>query len=113
MPKLLEQLQHTVDATIPDKEEFTHGPHPHVAYTLLILRNVLVFVAAILFVCSLFFADISSLLKAVAYFCGAGAYLFECLLVTECFHKKVPHHEMFMIYCLGPLYILLGISYIL
>ena len=40
MPKILEQIKHTVDATIPDKEELTHGLHPKIDYALLILRNI-------------------------------------------------------------------------
>ena len=51
--------------------------------------------------------------KGVAYFCGAGAYVFECLLLTDCFKTKVPHKEMFMVYCLGPLYLIMGLGYIL
>lgn len=113
MSKIVEQLKHTVDVTIPDKEELTHGTHPKIAYAMLIARNVLVAVAAILFLASFLLHDIYRLLKAIAYFCGAGAYLFECLLLTDCFKTKVPHKEMFMVYCLGPLYLLMGLNYIL
>ena len=35
------------------------------------------------------------------------------LLLTDCFSKRIPHREMFMAYCFGPLYILLGISYLI
>lgn len=44
---------------------------------------------------------------------GAAAYVFECLLLTDCFKTKVPHKEMFMVYCLGPLYLIMGLGYIL
>ena len=37
----------------------------------------------------------------------------EVLLLTDCFRTRVPHSEMFMAYCFGPMYILLGISYLL
>lgn len=113
MSQILEQIKHTVDATIPDKEELTHGHHPRLAYFMLILRNLLVGCAVVFFVLSLIFHSASHTLKAVAYFCGAGAYAFECLLLTDLFRTKVPHQEMFMIYCFGPLYLLLGVSYIL
>ncbi len=113
MPQILEQIKHTVDATIPDKEELTHGHHPKLAYFMLVLRNLLVTAAVLLFLLSLFLHNASHTLKAIAYFCGAGAYCFECLLLTDCFQAKVPHQEMFMIYCFGPLYLLLGVSYIL
>ncbi len=112
MPKLLEQIKHTVDITIPDKEELTHGLHPKIDYALLILRNVFVSVAVLLFLAAFFFDNIYNILKAVGYFCGAAAYVFECLAVTDCFQTKVPHTEMFMVYCFGPLYILMGLGYI-
>ena len=112
MPKLIEQIKHTVDATIPDKEELTHGLHPKIDYALLVLRNFFVAVAVILFIISFIPHDSHNIFKAIAYFCGAAAYLFECLAVTDCFQTKVPHTEMFMVYCFGPLYILMGLSYI-
>ncbi len=113
MSQILEQIKHTVDVTIPDKEELTHGHHPKLAYLMLILRNLLVSSAVVLFLLSFFLHSATHTLKAVAYFCGAGAYAFECLLLTDLFRTKVPHQEMFMIYCFGPLYLLLGVSYIL
>ncbi len=113
MSQIFEQLKHTVDATLPDKAELTHEDHPKLDYIMLVVRNILVAAAAVLFVLSFFLEAHYHNLKAVAYFCGAGAYLFECLLITDCFKIKVPHQEMFMIYCLGPLYILMGLNYIL
>ena len=56
MPKILEQIKHTVDATIPDKEELTHGLHPKIDYALLILRNIFSGVAVFLFLCHFFLA---------------------------------------------------------
>ncbi len=112
MSKLLEQIKHTVDVTIPDKEEFTHGLHPKIDYALLVLRNLFVALAALIFLASLFFHSAYNVLKAIGYFCGAAAYVFECLAVTDCFRTKVPHTEMFMVYCFGPLYILMGLGYI-
>ena len=113
MSHLMEQIKHTVDATIPDKEELTHGHHPKLAYFMLLVRNILVATAVILFILAIIFHGFYSTGKAIAYFCGAGAYALECLLLTDFFRAKVPHQEMFMIYCFGPLYLLLGISYIL
>ena len=112
MPKIIESIKHTVDATIPDKEELTHGLHPKVDYVLLILRNLFAGLAVLLFICSLIFTDWQNILKSIGYFAGAAAYVFECLAVTDCFQTKVPHTEMFMVYCFGPLYILMGFSYI-
>lgn len=112
MPKLLEEIKHTVDATIPDKEEFTHGLHPKIDYILLVLRNLFVAIAVLFFVASFIWHSVNNILKAVGYFSGAMAYIFECLAVTDCFQTKVPHAEMFMVYCFGPLYILMGLGYI-
>lgn len=113
MSNVLEQIKHTVDATIPDKEELTHGLHPKIDYALLVLRNVFVGIAVIFFGLSFFLHGSYNLLKAIGYFCGAAAYIFECLALTDCFQTKVPHTEMFMVYCFGPLYILMGLGYIL
>ena len=116
MPKLLEKIKDTVDATIPDKEELTHGLHPKLEYALLLLRNLFVVLAALFFLASLFAGRVYeyyNILKSIGYFAGAVAYIFECLAVTDCFHTKVPHTEMFMVYCFGPLYILMGLGYIL
>ena len=52
-------------------------------------------------------------LKGIAYFFGAAAYFCEIVLLTDCFTAKVPHKELFMAYCFGPMYILLGLSYLL
>ena len=112
MPKLIEQIKHTVDATIPDKEELTHGLHPKIDYALLVLRNFFVAAAVILFIISFIPHDSRNIFKAIAYFCGAAAYLFECLAVTDCFQTKVPHTEMFMVYCFGPLYLIMVFNYI-
>lgn len=113
MSKLLEQVKHTVDVTTPDIDELIHNTHRKLDYVMLVCRNLLVAVAAVLFIASFFIDNIYHILKAVGYFCGAGAYVFELLLLTDCFKIKVPHHEMFMVYCLGPLYLLMGLNYIL
>ena len=68
--------------------------------------------ALVLFIASLLHAPMEALLKGIAYFFGAAAYFCEIVLLTDCFTQKVPHREMFMAYCFGPMYILLGISYL-
>ena len=112
MPKIIEEIKHVVDYTIPEKEEIQQLHNPKVGYMLILLRNILSVFAVVLFVISLFADGLHSVFKSVGYFCGAGAYVFECLAATDCFKTKVPHTEMFMIYCFGPLYVLLGFSYI-
>ena len=112
MPNLLDEIKHTVDATIPDKEELTQGVHPKVDYLFLVLRNVFVVIAMLCFIVSFFVHEFEHIMRAIGYFAGAGAYVCECLAITDCFQKKVPHTEMFMVYCFGPLYILMGFGYI-
>ena len=75
-------------------------------HVMLVARNLLAGAAAVL-------ADIHKLLRAAAYFLGAGAYFAEILVLTDGFRQKVPQKELFMAYCFGPLYILLGLSYLL
>ena len=67
----------------------------------------------VLFIASLLHAPMEALLKGIAYFFGAAAYFCEIVLLTDCFTAKVPHKELFMAYCFGPMYILLGLSYLL
>ena len=69
--------------------------------------------ALVLFIASLLHAPMEALLKGIAYFFGAAAYFCEIVLLTDCFTAKVPHKELFMAYCFGPMYILLGLSYLL
>lgn len=113
MSKLLEEIKHSVDITIPEAEDLSNMTHPKIDYTLLVLRNVFVAVAAVLFLLSFFLHGAYNVLKAVGYFSGAVAYVFECLAATDCFKARVDHHEMFMVYCFGPLYLLMGLNYIL
>ena len=91
-------------------EACTHGKSKHV---VLSLRNVAVSVAFLLFMLSFFLHDIHGLLRGVAYLFGACAYFFELLLLTDSFSSAVDHKELFMAYCFCPLYILMGIAYLL
>lgn len=76
------------------------------------LRNLFVFLAALLFILS-FFLSASHLLRGIAYFLGAGAYFFELLMLTDGFSHRVPRREAFMALCFGPLYVLMGLAYLL
>ena len=89
--------------TIAEERSAEEARREHV---LLVARNLAAGAAAALFLAS--FA-----LRAIAYFCGAGAYVAEILILTDGFRRKVPQKELFMAYCFGPLYILLGLSYLL
>lgn len=76
------------------------------------LRNWLVLAAAVLFFISLFISG-SHRLRAIAYFLGAGAYFSELAMLTDGFRHAIPRREAFMALCFGPLYVLMGLSYLL
>ena len=96
--------------TIMEEQSPEEARREHI---LLIARNFAAGAAAVLFLASFALADIHKLLRAAAYFLGAGAYFAEILVLTNGFRRKVPRKELFMAYCFGPLYILLGLSYLL
>lgn len=108
-----EVIVHEVEEVLFEPELIEHSHHKKLETLFLWIRNVAVAGAVVLFVISLFDLHASHILKAIAYFFGAAAYICEIVLLTDCFTEKVPHNEMFMAYCFGPLYILLGVSYLL
>ena len=79
----------------------------------LLLRNLFVLAATVLFLVSILFDHSNATLKFVAYLLGMAAYCCEFLHLTKGFHERIPHDEMFMVYCFAPLYLLLGVSYLL
>ena len=48
----------------------------------------------------------------IAFSINYAAYFAEILLLTDCFSRRVPHREMFMAYCFGPLYLIMGVGYL-
>ncbi|MEI3063481.1 MAG: hypothetical protein V8S99_01510 [Oscillospiraceae bacterium] len=54
---------------------------------LLVARNLAAGAAAAFFLASFALADIHKLLRAIAYFCGAGAYVAEILILTDGFRR--------------------------
>ncbi len=98
---------------LAEEDVLRQSRHQKLEHLILLLRNGAVLLAVILFVLSLLHAPGANLYKAIAYFLGAFAYLAEILILTDCLTQRVPHREMFMAYCFGPLYLLLGISYLL
>ena len=91
--------------------ELAGNRHKNSEFWLLLIRNILVFVAAVLFVSGMFRIPHRFLLKAIAYIMGAGAYLCEILILTDLFSRKIPFRDKFMAYCFGGLYILMAASY--
>lgn len=108
-----EDAIHDVLEGLSEEETISHSHHKKLEHWVLLLRNIAVALAVILFLLSLFHIPGSNILKGIAYFLGAAAYFSEFILLTDCFTERVPHQEMFMVYCFGPLYLLLGLSYLL
>lgn len=79
---------------------------------MLWLRNAMVALAATFFLASLpMFGHLS--MRAAGYLFGALAYVCEIFVLTDCFRVKLPSNEMFMPYCFGPLYAVMGIGYLI
>ena len=74
-------------------------------------RNIFVFCTAVLFLLSLVLH--AHMLRGIAYILGACAYFSELLMLTDGFRRPVPRREAFMALCFGPLYVLMGIVYLL
>lgn len=113
MSKFVDKAKETVFAVVPGLSDLSRAIHPKVDFLMLLLRNIFTGIAVVLFLIEFFLHGGHDTLKAIAYFFGAAAYIFECLAVTDCFKCKVRHTEMFMVYCFGPLYLLMGLDYIL
>ena len=109
----VEDVIHDVIEGLAEEELISHSHHKKLEHTVLLVRNIAVGAAVVLFVISLFHIPVSHILKGIAYFLGAAAYFCEFVLLTDCFTERVPHQEMFMAYCFGPLYLLLGLRYLM
>ena len=108
-----EDVLHDVWEGLSEEEVISHSTHKKTEHLFLLIRNLAVGAAVVLFLISLCPFTFRYTLKAVAYFLGAAAYCAEIVILTDCFTTRVPHREMFMAYCFGPMYILLGLSYLL
>ena len=108
-----EDAIHDVLEGLSEEDVISHAVHKRAEHIALLVRNIAVGLAVVLFLISLFPISFYNILKAIAYFFGAVAYCAEIVLLTDCFTTRVPHREMFMAYCFGPMYILLGLSYLL
>ena len=108
-----EEVLHDVFEGLSEEEVISHAVHKKTEHISLLIRNIAVGTAVVLFLLSLCPFSFRYILKAIAYFLGAAAYCAEFVILTDCFTEQVPHREMFMAYCFGPMYILLGLSYLL
>lgn len=107
------EVLHDVLEGLSEEEVISHSHHKKLEHAVLLFRNIAVGLAVVLFLISLWHLPFRYTLKGIAYFLGAAAYFSEFVLLTDCFTERVPHQEMFMAYCFGPLYILLGLSYLM
>ncbi len=107
------EVLHDVIEGLSEEEVISHSHHKKLEHLVLLFRNIAVALAVVLFLASLFHPPYGNTFKAIAYFLGAAAYFSEFVLLTDCFTTRVPHQEMFMAYCFGPMYILLGLSYLM
>jgi len=101
-----------VHALLTEEETIAESSHKKSEHVLLYVRNVFVLAALILFIISLFVENYGTL-KGIAYLSGCVAYFCELFMVTDFFRHDVPHKELFMVYCFGPLYLLMGVAYLL
>ena len=113
MSNIKHDLKEIVEEAILEHELIDESEHKSAEHVFLWIRNITVLAAVILFVLSLFLHGASHGLRGCGYILGAVAYVAELFMMTDCFSKKVRHKELFMAYCFGPLYILLGLAYFL
>ena len=109
----VEEVIHDVYEGLSEEELISHSHHQKLEHWVLLFRNIAVGVAVVLFILSMTHLHGSNVFKSVAYFLGAAAYFSDIVVLTDCFTAKIPHQEMFMAYCFGPMYVLLGISYLM
>jgi len=95
----------------PEENLFIGQGKSALTQVILCVRNALVVFAVTMFLLS--FAGKSEPLRAIGYISGALAYVCEILVLTDCFKVKIPHNELFMPYCFGPLYLIMGVGYLM
>lgn len=113
MGEMKNELKKAIKEGIFERRMIAESSHKVLEHFFLWVRNVAAAIAVIFFIISLFPLQHGYWVRGMGYILGAVAYFSELLMMTDCFTKKVHHKELFMVYCFGPLYILLGISYFL
>ena len=113
MPNSLHTIVEELEDLLEEPELIAEASHKTAEHVFLRLRNVFVAAAAVLFILSFILHGSHGLLRGIGYLCGMLAYGAEFGMLTDGFTRKVPHKELFMAYCFGPLYFLMGLAYLL
>lgn len=109
MHEIVKELEELLEE--PELIEESH--HKKAEHAWLWARNICVGFAALLFLASFPLHHIHGLLRGIGYLFGATAYIAELGMLTDNFTTMVAHKELFMVYCFGPLYLLMGLAYLL
>lgn len=111
MPVKNKEIELAIEKFLEEEDLFLGHGKRAATKRVLMLRNLMVVCAVVLFLLSFRMAAYAPL-RAAGYIFGALAYVLEILVLTDCFQTKIPHNELFMPYCFGPLYIIMGIGYL-
>lgn len=104
----------TPDDELNAPDVLVYTPINRVEDRLMLCQNIFVIFAATLFLAGQFIKALEeyhTLTNGIAYILGAGAYIMEVLILTDCLKRKHHPRELFMPYIFGVLYVILGISY--
>lgn len=109
MPEKTNGTETAMERFLADEDLFIGHGKSVPTQIILRLRNALMLLAVTLFLFSFGLKEYPSL-RAVGYILGALAYFCEIMVLTDCFKEKIPRNGLFMPYCFGPLYIIMGIG---
>ena len=106
-----QKIENAVEGFFGDEDLLIGHGKSVPAQIALRIRNTMVVLAVLLFILSIRLNGYQ-VLRAVGYLLGAIAYVCEILVLTDCFKVRIPHNELFMPYCFGPLYLIMGVGYL-
>ena len=105
-----ETIEPAIESTADPKEE-QKEKHKRVIERI---KSVFVIVTTLLFAYLLVSPAVehTHLLRGIAYFFGAGAYVSELYILTDGFKQHQSFHDMLMPYAFGIMYLAIGIDYL-
>ncbi len=113
MGERLQDVLEDIENLVEEPEIIGQSRHKMTERVFLPARNICAAISTVLFLLSFFLHHAHSFLRGFAYISGAIAYFFELGILTDNFTRKVSHRDLFMAYCFGPLYLLMGLAYLL